>query len=247
MEHIRPENLRLVLVDPDAMSLLIYRSNRLERLVIRLAAAIHEQPLSSPFVTEQIVVETQGMAQWLRLELAKLGGIAVNLELPFPRAFISTLIRRVVPPEAQLGAIEPDALTWRVMGRLDALLTQPGFEQLRNYLSASEDPRRKFQLAERIATLLDQYSVYRPEWIAAWQDSPPSLGSASRWQAVLWRAVMTDGLACQGKFLYELVQALQKPACDRSRLPERLSVVVTSTLPPSYLSVFEALALIPMV
>jgi exodeoxyribonuclease V gamma subunit len=226
------------------MSLFVYQSNRLERLVQRLASVTH-QPLSSPFVTEQIVVETQGMAQWLRLELAGMGGIVANLALPFPRAFISGLIRTVVPAEAQSGAIEPEALTWRVMGRLGALLKQPEFDQIRNYLSTSDDPRRKFQLAERIATLLDQYSVYRPHWIAAWQsgqDATPPLGEQAHWQAALWRAVMTDGLACQGKFLYELIQSLSMPGRDCAALPERLSVMVTGSLPPSYLAVFEALA-----
>lgn len=53
---------------------------------------------------------------------------------------------------------------------------------------------------------------------------------------------MTEGLACQGKFLYELIQALKKPDCDRSQLPERLSIFAPAILPPSYLRVFEALA-----
>lgn len=228
---------------PNVMSLFLYQSNRLEPLVARLAVTC-QAPLSSPFVAEQVVVETQGMAQWLRLELARRNGIAANLQLPFPRAFISGLINAVVPAELRSGAIEPAALAWRIMGRLDALLPRPEFKRIREYLAAAEDPRRQFQLAERIAALFDQYSVYRPKWIEGWlklQESTLGLGPDGDWQASLWREVMTEGLACQGKFLYELIQALGRPTCDRARLPERLSVMVASTLPASYLAVFEAL------
>jgi exodeoxyribonuclease V gamma subunit len=220
------------------MSLILYKSNRLETLVRHLVETTLRVPLSSPLVPEHVVVETLGMAQWLKLEVSKRQGVVANLELPFPRAFISGLIQALVPAEAQAGAIEPQALTWRIMGRLDALLPQQAFDDLRNYLSDTDDPRRKFQLAERVASLLDQYSVYRPNWIARWQ-----VGDDSHWQAILWRAVMTDGLACQGKFLYELIQVLKNPACDRSLLPERLSIFAPSSLPPSYLAVFDALAM----
>src|SRR5437879_6351536 len=100
------------------MSLILYKSNRLETLVRHLVETTLKAPLSFPFVTEHIVVETLGMAQWLKLELSKRQGIVANLELPFPRAFISGLIQAMVPAEAQAGAIEPQALTWRIMGRL---------------------------------------------------------------------------------------------------------------------------------
>jgi len=219
------------------VSLFVYQSNRVEKLVERLTFHTCRNPLNSPFAPEVIVVETQGMAQWLKLELARRVGIVANVAFPFPRAFISDLIVKFVTADARAGAIEPEALAWRVLSRLDNLPPQPEFDEIRHYLDASDDLRRKFQLAERIAALLDQYSVYRPHWIAAWQ-----AGQASHWQALMWRTVMTGGLACQGKFLHELIQALESPHCDRSRLPERLFVVITGCLPPSYLAVFAALA-----
>ena len=144
------------------MSLHLYKSNRLEKLVYHLAEDVLQSPLSSVFASEQIIVQTQGMAQWLKLELCKRQGILANVEFPFPRAFLSRLMLDLLPHDARVGAIEPEALTWRVMGRIDALLPQTAFNEIRNYL-ASEDPRRKFQLAERVAGLFDQYSIYRPE------------------------------------------------------------------------------------
>lgn len=144
------------------MSLIVYKSNRLEALVGQLGEQVLKPPLSSPLIREQIVVETQGMAQWVKLELAKRQGILANVELPFPRAFISGLIRALVPAEAQTGAIEPEALTWRILGKLPDLLGEPAFADIRNYLTISQDPRRDFQLADRAASLLDQVQCLSP-------------------------------------------------------------------------------------
>ena len=219
------------------VSLILYKSNRLENLAQRLAGGTLRSPLNSPFKTEQIIVPTQGLAQWLKLELARVQGIAANLELPFPRAFFFKLMENLLSAEARAGLIEPEALTWRLMEKLEPLLDHPAFKEIRNYLAGAADPRRKFQLAERVAGLFDQYSVYRPEWIDAWQR-----GQETHWQAQLWRAAMSDGLACQGKFLYELLLALKRPDCDKTSLPERLAIFCPTSLPPVYLEVFQSLA-----
>ncbi len=219
------------------MSLILYKSNRLENLAQRLAHETLRPPLSSPFAPEQIIVPAQGLAQWLKLELARQHGIAANLELPFPRGFFFRLMENLLSAEARAGLIEPEALTWRLMEKLEPLLDQPAFREIKNYFANSPDPRRKFQLAERIAGLFDQYSVYRPEWIDAWQR-----GQETHWQAQLWRAAMSDGLACQGKFLFELLNALKQTDCDKTKLPERLAIFCPTSLPPVYLEVFQSLA-----
>ncbi len=219
------------------MSLTLYQSNRLENLAERLARDTLRSPLGSPFAPEQIIVPTQVLAQWLQLELARRHGIAANLELTFPRAFFFGLMERLLPAETRTGLIEPEALTWRLMEKLGPLLGQPAFREINDYLASSNDPRRRFQLAERIAGLFDQYSVYRPEWIEAWQR-----GRETHWQAQLWRAAMSDGLACQGKFLFELLTALKRPDCDPGKLPERLAIFCPASLPPVYLEVFQWLA-----
>ncbi len=218
------------------MSLILYKSNRLENLAQRLAGETLRPPLSSPFAAEQIIVPAQGLAQWLKLELARQHGIAANLDLPFPRDFFFALMENLLP-EKKRGLIEPDALTWRLMEKLEPLLDEPAFKEIKNYLTSSSDPRRKFQLAERVAGLFDQYSVYRPQWIDAWQR-----GQESHWQARLWRAAMSDGLACQGKFLFELLNALKQTDCDKTKLPERLAIFCPTSLPPVYLEVFQSLA-----
>ncbi len=221
------------------MPLILYKSNRLEALAEQLAGELGNSPLSSPFTTERIVVQTQGMAQWLKLELCKRQGIAANLEFPFPRSFLFELMERVLPESPR--PIDPAALTWRIMETLKPLLENPAFAEIRKYLSNPDDARPLFQLADRIANLFDQYSVYRPMMIDRWIKRIETSDPAERWQAELWRHAMTGKLACQGKFLYDLIQALEADKCNQQHLPERLSVFGATSMPPIYLDVLERL------
>jgi exodeoxyribonuclease V gamma subunit len=51
---------------------------------------------------------------------------------------------------------------------LPALLDEPEFAPLRGFLQDDEDRRKLHQLALRVADLLDQYQVYRADWLARW-------------------------------------------------------------------------------
>ncbi|MGL5554389.1 MAG: exodeoxyribonuclease V subunit gamma, partial [Aeromonas veronii] len=48
----------------------LYHSNQLDLLKELLVSRIRQAPLSHPFDREQILVQSPGMAQWLKLELA---------------------------------------------------------------------------------------------------------------------------------------------------------------------------------
>ena len=199
------------------MGLILYKSNRLEQLFGHLVEDVLRTPLSSPFRAEQVVVQTQGMAQWLTLEICRSMGVTANIEFCFPRKFLGNLFDQLLP--VPNTPIEPEALTWRIMATLDSMLGRPEFEGLRNYLETSPDPRRRFQLSERIARLFDEYSVYRPERIDAWIKGQEGEDPVERWQAALWRESMTGDLACQGKFLLDLNERLLASDLPCGRLP----------------------------
>ena len=75
-------------------------------------------------------------------------------------------------------------LVWRLMRLLPEVIADPVYLPLRRYLI--EDPlrRKRFQLAERLADLFDQYQVYRADWLAAWAGGkdilPNALGTQPR-------------------------------------------------------------------
>jgi exodeoxyribonuclease V gamma subunit len=84
-------NCRPILAGPDTDMLRLHTSHRLEALVQRLAEVV-QTPLRSAMQPELIIVQSQGMARWLKLELANQQGICANCSFPFPKAFCAEVL-----------------------------------------------------------------------------------------------------------------------------------------------------------
>lgn len=218
-------------------NLKLHTSNRLENLAETLAGAVR-RPLRSPLEPEIILVQSQGMARWLKLQLARHHGICSNYRFPFPRAFSYEAFRAVLGDLPAAAAYDPEVLLWQVMKQLPAFLEQPGFEAVRNYLGTEPDGRKLYQLADRIANLFDQYLVFRPEMIRQWE-----AGADQGWQAKLWREVSPPFRAQHPAALQSrLIQQLEQSRGPIAGLPERVAIFGVSALPPFYLRIFAALA-----
>src|SRR4051812_4181566 len=98
----------------------LHTSNRLEALAARLADVLRV-PLSTALQPELVVVQSQGMARWLQLQLADHHGICSNCQFPFPRAFSYAAFRASVPGLGAQPAYDPAVLTWQVMKHLPEL------------------------------------------------------------------------------------------------------------------------------
>ena len=207
-----------------------YTSNRNETLVDHLARVVGA-PLNSPFSKELILVQTQGMSQWLKLELSRRLGVLLNAEFPFTRIFVSELMQQLLPEHPVV--MEPEALTWRVMSEVKAHLDEPEFLELKDYLD--DDLRKQFQLAERIAGLFDQYGVYRPPF----KTRGAGMDFGTGWQKILWDKIVTAESPSQGALIVDFIEAIRK--ADLSQLPERLTVFGVTSLPPIYLNIFQEL------
>ena len=219
------------------LKLRLYTSNRMENLAESLAEGIR-RPLRSPFEPETILVQSQGMARWLKLQLAQRHGICSNCQFPFPRAFSYEAFRAILPSLPDEAAYESEVMVWRIMKHLPGFLGQPGFEPLKNYLGAEQDSRKLFQLADRIAYVFDQYLVFRPDVIRQWES-----GAGQDWQATLWREVSAPfreqhPAALQARF----IEHLEQSAAPVQGLAERIAIFGVSALPPFYLRIFAALA-----
>ena len=182
--------------------LTIVRSNRAEFLVDVLAQHLRLAP-PDPLQQIQVVVNTWPTSRWLGEQLAlRLGGIAANLRFPFPAAHLSALVDQLLDPLPQPG---PDPwrasrLVWPVLELLPVLAQKPEGEPLRHWLAQRPADGgldlNAWQLARAIADAFDDYALYRPELLAAWEGGAEdacgdgeSLPASQRWQPLLYRAL----------------------------------------------------------
>ena len=187
------------------MDLSHFQRNTLKILLVHL---IKSDPLANPFDKEQILVQSPGMSQWLKMELAKEFGVAANIDFPLPATFIWEMFTQVLPDVPKRSAFNKEAMTWKLMSILPAKLDHPDFLPLQRYLENDTDSSKLYQLAEKIADIFDGYLVYRPEWMAAWEAGEPvaELQDADGqqehpWQPILWKALYEQTLS-QGQSKY---------------------------------------------
>ena len=243
----------------------LYHSNQLDLLKELLVSRIRQAPLAHPFEREQILVQSPGMAQWLKLELAKAFGIAANIDFPLPASFIWEMFTQVLADVPRQSPYNKGTMSWQLMTILPALLDRPAFAPLAAYLGGDDadpakDPEqvRLWQLCQKVADLFDQYLVYRPDWIARWEQgeglSQELAGvSGQDWQPELWRELVARTLALspsgyhRANLYEEFIHELERTATLPGKLPQRVFVFGISALPPRYVEALLALGSRPEV
>ena len=244
---------------------MLVHGNRAEALRDVLVAWMRHQPLA-PLEDEVVLVQSNGIAQWLRLALAdeREGGcgIAAAMRFDLPSRFLWRAYRAVLGRDAvpEISPFDESRLVWRLMRLLPGLLADPAYLPLARFLVDDTDARKRFQLARRLADLFDQYQVYRADWLAAWAAGEDTIcdprGRATllpddqRWQAALWRALRTDLLAAGvaetgGRAVVHEAFMEAAGRADRTRpagVPRRLLVFGLSSLPQQSLEVLAALS-----
>ena len=179
---------------------------------------MHADP-GDPFASERIVVPHPTMGRWLSLELARALGIAANVRFEQPAEFAWSIMRGVVPGLSREQPYRPARLRWRIHDLLPGLDAEPDRGTRRGERPAGGaapiasgdalddgggalapgsavagylrdgDPRKRLELADRLARMYDKCLLYRPDWIREWES-----GSTPHWQARLWqRLVAADG------------------------------------------------------
>ena len=134
--------------------LMVLHGNRLETLTELVADWLQREPLS-PLETETFLVQSNGMAQWLKLQLADALGISAGFQFQMPARFLWSAYRTVLG-ETQVPRTSPfdkSRLLWRLYRLLPTLLHNEHFGPLRHFLADDVDGRKRHQLAERLADL----------------------------------------------------------------------------------------------
>jgi len=241
--------------------LIALHSHRAEVLAELLTGWLQSRPLP-PLEPEVVLVQSNGMAEWFKIEMARRAGVCAAFRVELPSRFLWRTYRQVlgarqVPPDSPLDKLP---MTWRLMALLPDCLQAPVFAPVAGFLRGDE-PDRLLQLASRLADLFDQYQIYRPDWLQDWAEgrdvlrrpgdhsllAESALAEDQRWQAELWRRALAtldeDQRAATRPALHARALAqLQSGALTASPMARRVSVFGMSHMPGQLLDMLAALA-----
>jgi exodeoxyribonuclease V gamma subunit len=243
---------------------MVLQSNRLEQLRQVTVTWLGRNPLT-PLENEVVLVQSNGIAQWLKLALASDTdacepgcGIAAAMNINLPGRFHWQAYRAVLGNLPETSPFDKNLLSWRLLRLLPTLLAEPEFEALRHFLSDDSGQRKQFQLAQRLADLLDQYQIYRADWLQDWargvnqitrQNLHAAMPDEQSWQAELWRRLLNDIApearnSGRAQIHQQFLQACQQLTPDNRPpgLPRRVVVFGISSLPRQSLETLAAIA-----
>ena len=229
----------------------------MENLLLLLNKISQVSPLGV-FNQEVIVVQNTGMQHWLNLAIAKERGISMNMSYALPSQYLWKLIRSLASEEnvPEQSPYSREVLTWRIYA---LLATKPVIES-EDFIPAtrywnisletkpsflSQENLKRYQLAQQMADLFEQYLIFRPNWLDSWQkgDELNQLSVDNKWQAKLWQ-LLTQQLAYNPvELLNEAINNIEsKLASNPSLLPKRLSFFGINTMAPMWLTFINAIS-----
>ncbi|MBS1735881.1 MAG: exodeoxyribonuclease V subunit gamma [Bacteroidetes bacterium] len=219
-------------------------SDSLELLAEQLAKEIKMQhyPVFQPIY---IVTQTDGMNSWLKLKLAGSLGIAANFQFLKPNDVINKLYFLLDGRyHNSLNANELNWLIYKMLGEKDFIMQ---FKNVSAYYidNGADNEIKRMGLAEKISDLFDQYQVYRPEMIAAWNEGKTITEfEDEQWQQFIWMRTRTlageqfPDKTTIGKFILE-----QLPAKEMAeRLQKKMPVIYLfgiSVITEYHLNIFQ--------
>ena len=219
-------------------------ANRTERLLAELAEALRgEREAFGLWEPLQLVVPNPNVKRYLLDGLGRALGILANVQVDYLDSLWRRPLERMAPP---VRLWNRHALQGAILSVLSAqgALEAPDLAPLKRYLAGDGADLKLMQLAEKAAGLLEDYSLTRPEWAAAWaagrsvSGAPPDLEA---WQRGLWNRILA-GTRTGPERWTTLAGLLQDGSFDRISLPPRIHIFGLSYAAEVYHRAFEAAA-----
>lgn len=202
------------------------------------------------FSPEYLVVQTSGMKRWLALECAKRNSIVAQVTAMMPRQFIMRLAFLMLNVREKSSTLDREILPWalyRIIAE-DLKNNVKELDELKGYLGGENVEMKLFSLSDKIADVLDQYMLYRSDWLQQWASGKRLFPeqSAEIWQQYLWQRLTSELGRSDAEDPSAMVRSLIKKLQhlseeEKERLPQRVSLFGMSLLPPLYLEVFKTL------
>ena len=230
----------------DRIMFYLYHHHDLARLADVLTA-LRRNDVVSPLATDLVLVPNAGLGRWLKMQIAEHDGICANLSTALPAPFFWQLVADSLPGDRpDSSAYQRENLRWHLYALLPRLAAE--VPEVASYLEGTSLELRRWQLAERLADLFDQYLIYRRAMLLDWERStgkhtdehtPPA-----SWQAPVWRLLVSRlGPNHRARLLGEFVQRIESGASlNTDGWPRRLYCFGLGNLPPDYLRLLYAIA-----
>jgi len=227
-----------------------YRSSSISILADQLTQQLMRNTPDDPFEPVQIVVPNLETARWLKHTLAERAGIFANGRFILPAEWQFLQVRKKFEELPSQLPSDPAPLTWRLFQLLMDDESRQRFSRLDQYIGVQPDGMEEqaaMQLAGKIASVFDQYIVYRPGMLRNWLTDEPSADPDIRWQARLWRRLDNDhknlgagqGFASKPELILDIIEEL---AGDQAMHPEPLYLFNTGLIPKPVIRMVKKLA-----
>jgi len=232
------------------------------------------------FKQEVIIVQNAGMQHWLNLAIASERGISMNMRYALPAQYLWKLIRTLASEDKvpEQSPYSREVLTWRIYALLatDRVTNDDDFIPATRYWldhdisktaskktsnstpdlilkTSSKADLKRYQLAGQMADLYEQYLIFRPLWLDAWQrgeegiqlsaDVSEGISCENIWQAKLWQLLISDLPYNPVELLNDAIANIaDKLSNDPNVLPKRMSFFGINTMAPMWLNFINALS-----
>jgi len=111
--------------------------------------------------------------------------------------------------------------------------------------TSSKADLKRYQLAGQMADLYEQYLIFRPEWLDAWQrgEEVIELSVENKWQAKLWQLLIIQLPYNPVELLNDAIANIDdKLSKALNTLPKRMSFFGINTMAPMWLNFINALS-----
>jgi exodeoxyribonuclease V gamma subunit len=235
----------------------------MENLLTLLNKISQVSPLGV-FKQEVIIVQNAGMQHWLNLAIASERGISMNMRYALPAQYLWQLIRTLASEDKvpEQSPYSREVLTWRIYALLatDTVINDDCFTPATRYWldqtisnlpldstleTSSKADLKRYQLAGQMADLYEQYLIFRPDWLDAWQHGEEviELSADNKWQAKLWQLLISELPYNPVELLNDAIANIaDKLRNDPNILPKRMSFFGINTMAPLWLNFINALS-----
>ncbi len=229
------------------MPLKLFVSNSLSALSGHLCKSLksNNRPVFQPVT---IVTQTEGMSNWLMLEIAKNNGIAAHIQYKKPGEIIQQIFRIMGGSSGTVLARQH--MDWLIYTVLDSPEFQRIFKDKASYYNedAGTASMKRMALARRLADLFDQYQIYRSSTIRQWSEKDwEEENPRFQWQAYIWQAVKqlaghaVPDMTNLSAFILEALRNPEQVSRLQQALPE-INLFGLSIITQYHVQIFHELA-----